>query len=49
MDVLNMVPTFPIMGMLMGLLGRILLALSFYYLGKGFWLWLKFIKSDKID
>jgi len=38
MEVLNMVPVLPIMGIMMGLLGRSLLAISLYYLGKAAWL-----------
>lgn len=37
MEVLNMVPVFPIMGLLMGLLGRFLLAIGLYYLGRSMW------------
>ena len=38
MEVLNMAPAFPIMFQLMGLMGRFLLVISLYYLGKGLWL-----------
>lgn len=38
MEVLNMVPAFPIMGLFMGLMGRILLAIGLYYMGKAAWL-----------
>lgn len=44
MEAMNMIPVFPIMGLLMGLLGRILLAISLCYIGKGLWLWLIFMR-----
>lgn len=41
MDVLNMTPAFPIMGMFMGLLGRVLLAIGLYYIHKAMWITLR--------
>jgi len=41
MEVLNMTPVFPIMGLLMGLLGRFLLAIGLYYMGKAMWITLR--------
>ena len=38
MEFLNMVPTFPIMGILVRCMGYLLLALGLYYLGKAAWL-----------
>ena len=38
MEVLNMTPAFPIMSMFMGLMGRVLLAIGLYYMGKGLWI-----------
>jgi len=38
MEVLNMNPIVPIMGMLMSLIGRLLLAIGLYYMGKALWL-----------
>ena len=41
MEVFNMVPAFPIMGLFMGLLGRFLLAVGLYYMGKAMCLTLR--------
>lgn len=41
MEVFNMSPAFPIMGMFMGLMGRFLLAIGLYYLGKATWVTLR--------
>jgi len=41
MEVFNMIPAFPIMGLFMGLMGRILLAIGLYYMGKALWLTLR--------
>ena len=41
MEILNTIPPFPIMNMFMALMGRVLLAIGLYYMGKGLWLTLR--------
>jgi len=41
MEVFNMVPAFPMMELFMGLMGRLLLAIGLYYMGKALWITLR--------